>query len=646
MVKNIVYLDGQSLSIEDVINVAGKGYKVAFDPKKKINGMTIDQKLKNDRAKLEKQLHEHPEIKIYGTNKLHGDLKYVDVDNEKLLLYQEKYIKSHNCGTGKAMPVEYVRAMMVIRLNSFAKCQSAMRYETCKLMIDMLNNFVTPWVLEEGSVGASGDLVPLSMIAAVLIGLPEAKAFVTDENYYKKSDVEKEKFILSPISAKAALKKRGLEPIKLGPKEAMGLTNGTNLITAFAVFALRDAENLLANASLSAAMSLEAIRGETDAFADIIYKNRPHPGQIKIAKEMKSLLKGSKRCSRTAQMDIFINRDNDPLDYDDKIKELKQKLCEAIDQITAKKFKETVKTCKNKILLFIDKRDFEKAHDVVAHELKRDVRDNFLSKVISRKEYERINRKIRRLLAVFPFDERVQDRYSYRAVPQVHGATFEAVQKFRQSLEIEINSVTDNPLFEFTKDGIKAYSGANFHGQPMAVMVDYLKIALTSMGLCTDKRVFSLLSNHLNYGLPADLAYDSANADGGLMIAQYAGAARAAESRILSNPASVMSISTAANQEDFVSMGSLGVVHLKKVIENIQKIVGIELLCTVRAIQLTYNNLPKNLRPLGNGTSKIYENVAELLGDVGEDKYLRTDMERIIDLVKSGELVSKLSGIY
>jgi histidine ammonia-lyase len=526
-----VTLDGSTLTIDDIINVAEKGYVVelAGESRKKIIA---------GRRKLEKQLRERPGIAVYGTNRLHGDLKNIEVQNNLINSYQVKYIKVHNCGTGAPVPVEIVRAMMVIRLNSFAKGLSGMKIDTCQLLLDMLNRKVTPWVLEEGSVGASGDLVPLAMIGAVMIELDEAQAYFGKE--------------LMP--AKKALRKAGLKKIKLGAKEAMGLTNGSNFIAAFAVFAVRDAERVLRSASISAAMSLEAIRGEQKAFSELINEGSDrHEGQIVIAKQIRKLIEGSKRCSKKAQEHKFGG----------KIKG----------------------------------------------------------------------------------EERVQDRYSFRCAPQVHGALYEAIDTLKKTLSIEINSATDNPLFQFDRTGedggVLFASGGNFHGQALAAPIDYLKITLTSLGLITDKRAFSLLDKRLNFGLPADLANDTGKADGGLMVLQYAGAARAAENRVLSTPASVMSVSTAANQEDYVSMGSIGVIHLRKIIYNTQILVGIELLCALRGLQLTYNKLPKGLRELGRGTQKVYDELSRpsYFPPEKTDRYLRTEMMRSIELVRSGKLI-------
>ena len=204
-----------------------------------------------------------------------------------------------------------------------------------------------------------------------------------------------------------------------------------------------------------------------------------------------------------------------------------------------------------------------------------------------------------------------------------------------------VKGIYYNSAFFIDKKGyLQAKSGANFHGQPLATVIDYVKLSLTSLGLITDKRVFSLLDRYLNNGLPANLAYDYSKGDTGLMLTQYASAARSAESRVISTPASIMSVSTSANQEDFVSMASIGVLNLRKIIYNTQIIVGVELLCALRGLQMTFNKLPEDLRRLGNGTSKIYKLLNEKLPPVKEDQYMRLEMELAINIIKSGELVA------
>ena len=537
--QQVIQLAGNNLTLEDVKLIAQNGACVEIPE-------PIRNTIAQNRRDLLEQVKTRPEISIYGTNRLHGNLKDEVLSLDRIDQYQVKYINVHNCGTGPELPIEVVRAMLVIRLNSFAKTKSGMRLETCQLMVDMLNRGVTPVVREEGSVGASGDLVPLAMIGATMIGLKEAEAYHGSEK----------------LSATTALERAGLSPITLGAKEAMGLTNGSNFIAAIATLACLEADDLLLHASATTALSLEAIRGEKKAFQRLVNEHSDrHEGQIFIANQIRKLIQGSQRMSKAAQEAGFRSMD------------------------------------------------------------------------------ARIHPSINR--------ERVQDRYSFRAAPHVHGAAHEAVRHLRRTLQVEINSATDNPLFDFDSvdesKGIKFASGANFHGQALATVIDYLKIALTSVGLVSDKRSFCLLSRELSYGLPSNLAFDMEAGDGGLMIAQYAGAARAAENRVLSTPASIMSISTAANQEDFVSMGSIGAIHLRKIIDNLRTILAIEYLCALRAIQLTYDLLPKPCQSLGNGTSIIYEFLCRQPGfeprpENWTDHYLSRDIDQMLELMRSGEL--------
>lgn len=533
--KNIL-LDGKSLTLEKLNDISSSNYVVQVQKH-------IINNIKKSRKRIEKQIVDFPEIPIYGTNRLHGDLKDVAVSNDLIKEYQKKYIKVHNCGTGNSLEISEVRAIMTIRLNSFLKNKSGMSWGVCNLLLKMLNKDVTPWVLEEGSVGASGDLVPLAMVAAVMIGLPESKAYYKGKLY----------------SGPEAFKLANLKTVELGAKEAMGLTNGSNFIAGISSLAVLEAEKILKQASISAALSLEAIRGEKKAFSELINeKSDRHPGQIFIAKEIRKILNGSLRTTKAAQEIKFSNERN---------------------------------------------------------------------------------------------KERVQDRYSFRCVPQIHGSAFEAIQKLKNTLEIEINSVTDNPIFDFNSKefidlnnkkikSIYFASGGNFHGQALAAPIDYLKIALTTLGIAIDKRTFSLLDEHLSYGLPSDLAFDTSKADSGYMITQYAGAARVAENRVLSTPASVMSVSTAANQEDVVSMGSIGVLHLKKILSNLRVLISIELLCATRALQLTQKKLPLKLQKLGNGTDKVFSLLQKTLGQYNGDTYIRTEIQdKVLPLISSGELI-------
>lgn len=711
--QNIIYLNGSSLTVEKLIDISENNHPVAFRDE------TI-QAIKNYREGLIDHLKLRPDIAIYGVNTGCGDLlsswlmndereEYLriwedqgkDPESEELNRafkkyikslesYQEKYIKAHNCGTGNPLPIRTARAIITIRLNSFAKCYSAISWNICKMMIEMLNRGVTPWILEEGSVGASGDLIPLAMMGAVMIGLPEAKAYYGNEL----------------LPADEALKKAGLSPIRLGPKEAMGLTNGSNFISAISAFAVRDTEKLLKSASISASLSLEAIRGEKDAFDARIADARRHEGQIVISRHIRAMLEGSKRTSREAQKIPFaypLLVEDDILNTEKIIEILlmKNPLSEYIRQMLDhkahklilefpsdddnQKIKEIIKEQLNSIIrnrYFYNEKTFKKIElqgarkeilkkletEPVCSGIPGDCDDQYEEILncrlasLTESEYKILNRliiehifkdSIRKRDGLsdrphFPPQSpesarpRIQDRYGFRAIPQVHGPLYEALKKFRETVEIEINSATDNPLLfdeENEPGGFRALSAANFHGQPLAAVIDYLKSCITAVALVTDKRCFAMLDRHQSFGLPGDLGSDSSQSNTGLMIAQYAGAARAAECRILSTPASVMSVSTSANQEDFVSMGSIGALHLEKVIYNTQIIVAMETLCALRALQLTEDMLSEELRILGKGTTKAYEYLSAILPPAFEDHYLRLDMEKAIEIVKSGELV-------
>ena len=695
--SNIITLNGDGLTVESVINISGNNYKVEFDE------ATIE-KIKKFRNGLKNQVMKHPNDPVYGVNTGCGDLlsswlmnrervgflntkeKFNhDSDNEEvkkafyiyskaLERYQAKYIKAHNCATGKPLPLEIVRAIMVIRLNSFAKGCSSVRWETCKMMIDMLNAGVTPWVLEEGSVGASGDLIPLAMIGASMMGLPEAKSYYKGELY----------------SADEALKKAGISPVSLGPKEAMGLTNGSNFIAAFCVYAAYETQKLLKNTSISAALSLEAIRGEKNAFDKRIHDARPHKGQLVISRHIRTLLEDSGRTSREAQkipfvypfiivedipdfksfVDLLTNNDSRSLKF----------LHDSLDENIAKKIDKYSPDQSNQhqikellieeLNVLIDKRYFynraafseiqlSKEGELLRNQAEEEAgiddlpvnQYRILNRIIMEEIFQGKLRKRDGLAQRIHYPAqapetarpRIQDRYSFRAIPQVHGPLCEALEKFREVTEIEINSATDNPLvFPNEKDesGFDLLSAANFHGQPLAAVIDYLKATVTSLGLITDKRCFAMLDKHQSFGLPGDLGPDSTQSNTGLMITQYAGAARAADSRVLSTPASVMSVSTSANQEDFVSMGSIGAIHLMKVINNTQIITAVEMLCALRALQMTMDLLPKSCSHLGKGTEKVYKYLNNLFPETIEDRYLRTDMEKMIKVIQSGELLN------
>jgi len=262
-----VFLDGETLSIEDVVAVARENAKVEIPD-------YIKKRVIKSRRVLKEILDSG--IAVYGVNTGFGALSKVKIPKEEQERLQLNMVRSHSAGVGEPLPTEVVRATMLLRANMLARGYSGIRLEVLETLIKMLNEGVHPIVPEKGSVGASGDLAPLAHIALVLIG--EGKAEYKGEI----------------LSGKEALEKAGIDPLKLKAKEAMALINGTQLMTAMAALAVHDAENLVRTAEIAAALSLEVLNGVFDAFEEKVNRLRPHTGQVLTARNVRQLIKGSK----------------------------------------------------------------------------------------------------------------------------------------------------------------------------------------------------------------------------------------------------------------------------------------------------------------------------------------------------------------
>jgi histidine ammonia-lyase len=370
----------------------------------------------------------------------------------------------------------------------------------------MLNKNVVPIIPEQGSVGASGDLVPLSHLALVLIG--EGEAFYDGKR----------------MSGAEAMKKAGIMPIELVEKEGLALINGTQMMCALGIVALKHAEALLKDGQIAASMSAEALKGTDQAFRAEIHKVRPHKGQIAVAQNMWEMTRGS---------EIIASHKDCP---------------------------------------------------------------------------------------------KVQDAYSIRCIPQVLGASKDAIAYVRGVLETEINSATDNPLiFNFG-----AISGGNFHGQPLALALDFLGIAVAEIADISERRIARIVDPKLS-GLPAFLAENS-GLNSGLMIPQYTAAALVSENKVLAHPASVDSIPTSANIEDHVSMGSIAARKALKIIENAENVVGIEYLCALQG--LTFHKMKA-----GKGTQAARECLQKQVAPITEDRYYVPDMQKIREMMIDGVII-------
>ncbi|MCC7429581.1 histidine ammonia-lyase [bacterium] len=505
-IKNKICLDGETVTPYDVFLVARKNFKVELSPKAVI-------KIQNSRNIVEKILKS--DKGYYGINTGFGSFQDVSISKDKLSELQENLIISHSVGVGEPLPIDVVRAMLVLRINTLCKGFSGIKLSTVLAIVDLLNNKITPVVPEKGSVGASGDLAPLSHAVLVLIGKGEA--------FYKGKR----------ISGKDALQKAKLEPVKLEAKEGLALNNGTQTMTAIGILTLHDAKNLAKLCDVSGAMTLEALKGKSSPFHPKIHEVRKHEGQGKSAQNIRNLIQGSE-------------------------------LIDLVDKDTEKK---------------------------------------------------------------------VQDAYSLRCLPQVHGASRDAFDYVQKVLEIEINSATDNPLIFDDEEKI-VFSAGNFHGQPVALAMDFLGLAIAELGNISERRTARLVDKNLNFGLPAYLTKNG-GLNSGLMITQYTAAALVSENKTLIHPASGDSIPTSANQEDHVSMGTIAARQASEILKNVQNVVAIEILCAKQS--LTF----REQKP-----SKIIQKICDFLDSVSpkieSDREFGKDIKAIFDLVVTEKIIEEV----
>lgn len=451
---------------------------------------------------------------IYGITTGFGSLRDRVISSEDTSELQTNLIKSHAVGTGNPIPVPMVRGMLALRINSLIKGYSGVSQYLIKYLVEAFNKGVVGKVPEQGSVGASGDLAPLSHLVVGYLG--EGELYDPKEERYD--------------SALDVLSRYDMVTLSLGPKEGLALNNGTTFMTTHLSEAVYQSTHLLSNANIVAALTLDALHGTHKAFHPKISEARPHAGQASVSKSMRQYLSDSE------------------------------------------------------------------SHDTHAANV-------------------------------------VQDAYSLRCIPQVHGAVQDTLTFVEKIVTTELNSATDNPLIVCDEDGYKAVSGGNFHGMPVALCADYLGIALTTLGNISERRIERLVNSNLSK-LPSFLVDQSVEPGlhSGYMIIQYTAAALAAENRQLSNPSSVHTIPTCENQEDHVSMGPWGCRKVLQILNNTQKIVALELMCAVQAKEFTPEPTTDILESV---ITKVRQAVPRMMKDI----YLHPHMEAVIDLVKSGTLV-------
>ncbi|HEX2092658.1 MAG TPA: histidine ammonia-lyase [Longimicrobiaceae bacterium] len=498
-------IDGGTLTLETIERIA-QGGDVRVEPTPE-----AVERMRRSRAVVERAVERG--AAVYGVTTGFGRLADVAIPLDRLEELQVNLIRSHAAGVGTPLPREEARAVTLLRANVLAKGYSGIRPEVVELLLELLNRGVTPVIPEQGSVGASGDLAPLSHLALVLIG--EGEAEVGGE----------------VLPGAEALRRAGLEPVRLKAKEGLALNNGTQFMTGLGALLCLRAERLVEAAEVVGAMSLEGLKGTPDAFHPAIQRARPHPGQLASSARLRTLLADS------------------------------------------------------------------------------EIRESHRTG-----------------------DPRVQDAYALRCMPQVHGAARNALAYVRSVLETEANSATDNPLI-FPDEGEEGLvmSGGNFHGQPVAQVLDLLAMVLADLASLSERRTERLVNPDLSGGLPAFLVAEP-GLHSGFMMAQITAAALVSENKVLAHPASVDSIPTDANREDHVSMGAHAAVKARRVLRNAEAVLGIELMCAAQALDFL-----KPLRP-GRGVETAYRLVRERIAPWVGDRVLAPDIEAVTALVREGTL--------
>ena len=496
-----VIINGRDLTVEEVIRVC-RGYeKVEIAPEAK-------EAVIKARNYIEKKLEEG--AVIYGLTTGFGKFANVVISREEAEQLQKNLIISHTCAMGEPYETKYVRAAMLLRCNALSRGNSGIRLETIQTMIDMLNAGIHPVIPEKGSLGASGDLAPLSHIALALIGLGEVE--------YKGQIVP----------AAEAMAKEGILPVVLAAKEGLALNNGTQMMTAVGVNVLWDAMHLMKTADIATAMTAEALHGITKAYDHKVHDLRGHQGQKDAAENLRTLLAGSKNA-------------------------------------------------------------FE----------------------------------------VQP--SKVQDPYSLRCIPQIHGASRDAIQYVYEAVSRELNAVTDNPIVFPDEDEV--ISGGNFHGQPMALAFDFLKMAISEFADVSERRAERLINPQLSEGLPAFLT-KYGGVCSGFMIAQYAAASMVSENKIYAHPACVDSIPSSGNQEDHVSMGTTSARTAAMVLDNAQKVIGIELAAAAQGIWLRQEIGESDISNLAPATKAAYDYIRTVSEPVDDDILMHDELKKFDEMVK------------
>ncbi|QDQ00733.1 histidine ammonia-lyase [Lysinibacillus fusiformis] len=491
----MIELTGSTLTLEQINKVCYEGATVRI-------AASSMEKVIASRAAVEKIVADKKTI--YGINTGFGKFSDVMIEEDDVARLQLNLIRSHACGIGENFPEVVSRTMMLLRLNALIKGFSGVRPVLVETLVELLNKKIHAVVPQQGSLGASGDLAPLSHLALVLIG----EGDVFDNGVV--------------VPSKTVLDREGIEPIVLQAKEGLALINGTQAMTAMGVINYLEAEKLAYQSEWISAMTIEGLQGIIDAFHPAIHEARGYPQQMDVAKRMRDILQDSKLTTHQGEI-------------------------------------------------------------------------------------------------------RVQDAYSLRCIPQVHGASWQALDYVKEKLEIEANAATDNPLI--FDNGETIISGGNFHGQPIAFAMDFMKIAVAELANISERRIERLVNPQLN-DLPPFLSPEP-GLQSGAMIMQYAAASLVSENKTLAHPASVDSIPSSANQEDHVSMGTIGSRHASMIIQNTRNVLAIECICSLQAAE--YRGIDK----MAPHTREKLQALREVVPSITLDRIFSTDIKQVAEWLKA-----------
>ena len=516
MAGNTFTITQKDLTFKDINTFLSSNQKISLADEVKekiqISRSVVEEILKSDRP-------------IYGVNTGFGKFSEIRIGNEKVEELQKRLVYSHAAGTGQPIERDIVRLILLLKIKSLSVGHSGCRVEIVNQLIKLLNNNVLPVIPQKGSVGASGDLAPLAHLSLVLMG--KGSAFIPEK---------KSKGLIEwiEVGGKEALTKYKMKPITLKAKEGLAILNGTQVSTAYGIWAYLRAINLIKAADIIGAITLEALLGTMTPFDPRIHRLRDHPGQKSVAANIRKILADS------------------PL--------------------------------------------------VASHKLD---------------------------------DDRVQDAYSLRCIPQVHGAVRDALRYVGEVLLKELNSVTDNPLiFPEKRDVI---SGGNFHAAPVGYACDLMAIVLTDMANISERRIEHMQDPNVSL-LPGFLTR-SGGLNSGFMIAHVTAAALSSENKVLAHPASVDSIPTSANKEDHVSMATHAARKASEISQNLENILAIELISACQALDLRAPLTPSK------GTGAALEIVRSHIPFWKNDRQIYKDMNLAKEIISSGKLVSSVEKV-